>query len=488
VIVPVLFGFALLVSFLLGQSARDEEDWSSSPEASFLTAAERAEWKTLDSRDSRQKFIERYWLKRDPSPGSERNEFHKMVLARIKTADQRFGIANTPGSRTARGLVSIVLGNPARIQNQLTAPPPPDRATRRLGEGVTPVAVIEGNETTTTWLYEPDRTPRILEILHRPTVAIKIVVEPSRRSDSIQDPGLFADLKEQVARASIVNPDLVPSLSALPVVSGVSSLPRQTLSAAARQLLEAAPAAARDEGAFIGSGVVFHETGDPETFFWIYPPSASRRAFLHALVQGPDGQEIATVSEPAESSSAFSTLTGGQVVMRRLALPPGSYRTWVALSDETGKRLAAAELPPIQVPSLESGFAVSSLIVTRGPGRASEKSDRGFTFAGTALPPRADAAFASSESLWYFVEVANPADPTKVFLEPRLRRGGQPLGAPAPFAAKLQSLGSGRYLGGVELPLSSLAPADYVLYLTVRDGDSEGAARVLRRADFQIVR
>ena len=69
VIVPVLLGFALLVSFLLAQNARDEEDWASSPEASFLTAAERAEWKTLDSRDSRQKFIERYWLKRDPSLG-----------------------------------------------------------------------------------------------------------------------------------------------------------------------------------------------------------------------------------------------------------------------------------------------------------------------------------------------------------------------------------------------------------------------------------
>jgi GWxTD domain-containing protein len=488
VIVPVLLGFALLVSFLVAQSARDEEDWASSPEASFLTAAERVEWKILDSRDSRQKFIERYWLKRDPSPGSERNEFHEMVLARIKTADQRFGIASTPGSRTARGLVSIVLGNPARTQNRLTAPPGADPTSRRIGVGVTPLAIPEGNETTTTWFYEPDRTPRILEVLHRPAVAIRILVEPSRRSDSIQDPGLFADLKEQVARASIVNPDLVPGSSAAPVVSGASSLPRQTLSAAARQLLEAAPPTPRNDGAFVGSAVLFHETGEPETVFWIYTPSASRRAFLHALIERADGQEIATLSEPAESSSAFSTLTGGQVMVRRLALPPGSYRTRLALSDDSGKRVAAAELPPIQVPSLESGFAVSSLIVTRGPGKASEKSDRGFTFAGTTLPPRADGAFASSESLWYFVEVANPTDPTKVFLEPRLRRGGEPLGAPAPFAAKLQVLGSGRYLAGVELPLSSLGPADYVLYLNVRDGDSEGAVRALRRADFQIVR
>src|SRR5215813_9640801 len=120
-IVPVLF--VLLVSFLLAQSARDEEDWASSPEAYFLTGQERAEWKKLDSRDSRQKFIERYWLKRDPTPGSEKNEFRELVLGRIKIADQRFAIANTRGSRTSRGQVFIVLGNPARTQNQLTAPP-----------------------------------------------------------------------------------------------------------------------------------------------------------------------------------------------------------------------------------------------------------------------------------------------------------------------------------------------------------------------------
>src|SRR5262249_61141500 len=126
-IVAVLF--VLLVSFLLAQSARDDEDWANSPEAYFLTAEERAEWKSLDSRDSRQKFIERYWLKRDPSPGTERNEFREMVLGRIKIADQRFGIAKTRGSRTARGFVFILFGSPARVRddhaNAPPAPPPP---------------------------------------------------------------------------------------------------------------------------------------------------------------------------------------------------------------------------------------------------------------------------------------------------------------------------------------------------------------------------
>jgi len=143
---------------------------------------------------------------------------------------------------------------------------------------------------------------------------------------------------------------------------------------------------------------------------------------------------------------------------------------------------------PVQVPSLEENLGVSSLLITRGPGQGGPAADAMFSFGGTSLPPRADSRFAQSESLWYFIEVANPADAAKVTLEPRLRRGGEPLAGLPPFPAVLQPIGSKRYLAGVELPLSSLVPGDYVLYLTVRDGDSQDPPSVLRRADFQIVR
>ena len=134
------------------------------------------------------------------------------------------------------------------------------------------------------------------------------------------------------------------------------------------------------------------------------------------------------------------------------------------------------------------GFAVSSLILTRGPAQATgPTTSPAFQFAGTLLPPRADAAFTPSESLWYFVEVANPSDPAKVMLEPRLRRDGQPLAGLPPFPAILQPIGARRYLAGVELPLSSLGTGDYILYLSVRDGENEDRPRVLRRADFHVV-
>ena len=93
----------LLVGVALLGQAGDAEDWANSPEAYFLTKEERAEWYRLASRDARADFKERYWLKRDPSPGTGKNEFREMVSSRIKTADSRFAIEKTPGSRTARG-------------------------------------------------------------------------------------------------------------------------------------------------------------------------------------------------------------------------------------------------------------------------------------------------------------------------------------------------------------------------------------------------
>lgn len=480
-------GLLLLLGFGLLAQTGDPEDWASSPEAYFLTRAERADWNALSSRDARADFKERYWLKRDPSPGTGKNEFREMVASRIKTADSRFGIEKTPGSRTARGLVFIVLGSPARAQNDLT-PQPPASTQRRAGVGVTPVAITEGNETTVTWIYEQDRTPRILQIIERPSFQVRIVIEPSRHLDSIQDPGLFNEIREVVARKSIVNPDLVPAGDAgLQGAGGPDALPRQELAPAVRQALVDAPAAVRRGGSFVGSAVVFRDKGSAESLLWVFTPPPSRRAFFHALVRADDGHEVASVSEPAAVSGSFSTHAPGLVALRRLRLPPGFYSAAVALTEEGGKVLASAVLA-LQVPAVEKEFAVSSLILTRGPAPPASGSDPIFTFGGATLPPRADGAFAQAESLWYFAEVANPADPARVVLEPRLRRGPEPVAALPPFAAKLQPIGAGRYLVGIELPLGTLGPGDYVLYVSVRDGEGEGRPAALRRADFQVSR
>ncbi len=114
-----------------------EEDWSKSPEAYFLTSEERQEWSRLRSRENRVDFIERYWLKRDPSPGTPANEFQDLVRARIKTADAKYAIGKKVGSRASQGYVFIVFGTPARVQQGHQAPleRPKERGIRNASVG-----------------------------------------------------------------------------------------------------------------------------------------------------------------------------------------------------------------------------------------------------------------------------------------------------------------------------------------------------------------
>lgn len=491
-IVPVLLLAAVAAAGLYSAGARgapeitDDEDWAASPEAYFLTAEERAEWKSLASRDSRHRFQERYWLKRDPSPGSEKNEFRELVRARIKTADDRFRIQKTPGSRTARGQVFIVLGTPARVNDEAAPRLSSGAGGRRLGEGVTPVAVIEGNETTSTWFYETDRTPRILEAIGRPSLEIKIVIEPSLRKDAIQNPGLFHDVQEKVARKSIVNPDLVAPESGDAFAADRPAAPRATVSAAVRAALDAAAPGSRGSDWFANAVSVFHDTGPAESVVWLYaPPPRGTVSAFSGLVKAEDGREVASWSEAPVGSPEFSAGGDGAVFARRLPLAPGSYSVSLALTGESDRLLASATLP-LTVPAVEGKFGVSSILLTLGPASAPASRDRSFVFGGTAVPPRADSLFRGSQSLWYFVLVANPTDASKTFLEPRLRRNGQPAGGVSPFAAKLQPIGGARFLAGIELPLATLPAGDYVLYLTVRDGMGSAAPAEVRRAEFRL--
>src|SRR5688572_24002126 len=158
---------AILAMPLFAQG--NDEEWIESPEAVFATQDERREWAALVSRAEKDAFKNRYWLKRDPTIGTEKNEFREVILGRIKVADERWPTGKTAGSSTARGRVFILLGTPARVaqrkQPRNPAPPPP-------GANPTgPVGTYEGNESSETWFYDRERTPRILEALgNRPSL------------------------------------------------------------------------------------------------------------------------------------------------------------------------------------------------------------------------------------------------------------------------------------------------------------------------------
>jgi GWxTD domain-containing protein len=195
-----LLQLALLACSIVLRSA-PAQDWSRSPEAAFLTTEERRQWKDLRSDESREDFKKLYWSRRDPNPLTETNEFREMVQARIRSADAQFSVGKTLGSRTARGLVLIVLGRPS-IQQQTVGP------VKGVPEMTTPGRISIPNDAfaTTefhTWGYDRETRPDLLNMLGASRVEIAFIVEPGHR-DELQQPGRFHEWQEIVARESIV--------------------------------------------------------------------------------------------------------------------------------------------------------------------------------------------------------------------------------------------------------------------------------------------
>jgi GWxTD domain-containing protein len=85
--------------------------WDRSPEAYFLTNAERDQWRKVKTDADAQNFVLDYKAKRGP-------DFEKMIAERIAVADKYFSSGETRGSETLRGRVVIVFGPPSSIERE----------------------------------------------------------------------------------------------------------------------------------------------------------------------------------------------------------------------------------------------------------------------------------------------------------------------------------------------------------------------------------
>jgi GWxTD domain-containing protein len=83
----------------------------------LVSAEEQGAFQKLRTDEEREMFIEMFWLRRDPTPGTVENEFRNEYYRRIVLANQRYGTrAGIPGWRTDRGRILILHGPPDEIE------------------------------------------------------------------------------------------------------------------------------------------------------------------------------------------------------------------------------------------------------------------------------------------------------------------------------------------------------------------------------------
>ncbi len=89
-----------------------KRSWADGPVQYLMTKEEMAAWRALDNDAAADDFIALFWARRDPTPGTPRNEFREDFEAKVKFADEQFSAGTRKGSMSDRGRTVLLFGVP----------------------------------------------------------------------------------------------------------------------------------------------------------------------------------------------------------------------------------------------------------------------------------------------------------------------------------------------------------------------------------------
>ena len=127
----------LLTAAVPAYALQSLSNWIDEDVAYIASDREKQQFRSLASESRRQQFIEAFWKLRDPTPGTEANEFRDEHYRRIDEANRAHGSGRTEGWRTDMGRVYIILGDP--IEERVFRDP-----------------ALNGN--VYAWYYPPDKS------------------------------------------------------------------------------------------------------------------------------------------------------------------------------------------------------------------------------------------------------------------------------------------------------------------------------------------
>jgi GWxTD domain-containing protein len=82
----------------------------------IITDEERKTFDSLKNDEEREQFIEQFWLRRDPDPDTDTNEYREEYYQRIAYANEHY-TSGIPGWKTDRGRIYIMFGKADQIES-----------------------------------------------------------------------------------------------------------------------------------------------------------------------------------------------------------------------------------------------------------------------------------------------------------------------------------------------------------------------------------
>ncbi len=167
--------------------------WLENDVSYIITTAERAAYLKLSNNEDREQFIEQFWERRNPIPGSSENKFREEHFRRIGYANDHFA-AQVPGWKTDRGRIYVVFGPPDEMRVQAatsgdtSAKPAEIWHYRLIQEYVVPDPPISAvlPDTAKAQGRAPDNKPQQITVMKN--VDLKFVDECSCGDYRLQPP------------------------------------------------------------------------------------------------------------------------------------------------------------------------------------------------------------------------------------------------------------------------------------------------------------
>ena len=378
------------------------------PLQALLTKEEAAAWKNVKTDEEAKAFLDLFWARRDPSPGTPQNEYRDQIEARIKYADEQFAEGKTRGALTDRGRFFILYGAPkraARLSSGAGLSPSADARDRaEAQEGATIEWTYEGDDAKA--LFGSNRT--VVRFVDR------MSNEQYRLDRSRFD---FNKVQQTAIERAITQPNLTSVPAAAAATPAPAPVPVQTAPAAPSiqtelitEAFRSAVAEGKDRSGHAAWGEFVTAAGETFVPVGVYIPKSAgltgTDVTLFGVVRDANGNNVLAFEEQATATET----KGDWFVDHTLRLPAGKHRGTFGVA-QNGKVVAIASSSMEVAGTLDKdATAISPLILSNNvfPLAQAQQATDPFAFGGLRVIPKADRTFRTGDELWYFVELRNP--------------------------------------------------------------------------------
>jgi GWxTD domain-containing protein len=168
---PALSALVLMVTMVAGLAAwqppaakadNQYDHWLKEDVVYIIQDRERAAFKGLGTDQERDHFIEQFWERRNPVPGSAVNDFKEEHYRRIGYANTRFSSPRLDGWKTDRGRIYIIYGPPDEIESHpspANAAAPYEQWKYRVIQGIGENVIIDFVDEARTGEYRMKMDP-----------------------------------------------------------------------------------------------------------------------------------------------------------------------------------------------------------------------------------------------------------------------------------------------------------------------------------------